>query len=344
MWAPSRVHLRIPPMTPSVMWMPNSILTATLLLAPPRRWGSTAGGAPGPPRGGARGWLPLVLVLALFATNCSEALIAPRSSGGSAMRRALRHAPRVVVFILGATLLAPFLSSFLDAGVVSGMLGEPFWTVWRGRFFSNVLTELAVVPALAIVITTRRPGFAGAGPDPGRGGPSGPLLVIMGVLGFGTSSYGVIPGVPRSPLALLLPFLLWASVRFGPGGAGLSLLITTLVATGAVTHGATVPTRDQVLVLQIFLTVIGIPMLCLAALIEERRRAEEALSERLRFEELLSRLSLPSCTCRATRWTPPSTTGCGASASRSASTGSCSCACPRIDRWPRSRTPGRRRA
>jgi len=286
--------LRIPPMTPSVMWMPNSILTATLLLAPPRRWGIYLLAAlPAHLVVELGVGFPLVLVLALFATNCSEALIA------AAVVRRLSDAPgrfdtlrRVVVFILGATLLAPFLSSFLDAGVVSGMLGEPFWTVWRGRFFSNVLTELAVVPALAIVITTAPAWFRRA---PVRiqveAGLLALVLVIMGVLGFGTSSYGVIPGVPRSPLALLLPFLLWASVRFGPGGAGLSLLITTLVATGAVTHGATVPTRDQVLVLQIFLTVIGIPMLCLAALIEERRRAEEALSERLRFEELLSRLS-----------------------------------------------------
>ncbi len=30
--------LRFPPATPSVMWPPNAILTATLLLAPPRRW------------------------------------------------------------------------------------------------------------------------------------------------------------------------------------------------------------------------------------------------------------------------------------------------------------------
>src|SRR2546430_11576909 len=30
--------LRFPPTTPSVLWPPNSILTATLLLTPVRRW------------------------------------------------------------------------------------------------------------------------------------------------------------------------------------------------------------------------------------------------------------------------------------------------------------------
>src|SRR5499433_4210627 len=68
--------LRLPPATPSILWPPNSILTAALLMSPPRRW-----------------WiyllaalpahlvveLPVIsppsLVLVLFGTNCLEALI-----------------------------------------------------------------------------------------------------------------------------------------------------------------------------------------------------------------------------------------------------------------------------
>jgi len=88
---------------------------------------------------------------------------------------------------------------------------------------------------------------------------------------------------------------LWAAVRFGPGGISLTLLTTTLVAVwaGARAHGpfAGMPPAESVLAFQIFLSVVGIPLLCLAAVIEERRRAQEALAERLRFEELLSRLS-----------------------------------------------------
>jgi len=286
--------MRLPPTTPSVMWAPNAILTATLLLAPPRRWPIYLLAAL-PAHLAAElglGWSP-TLVLALFATNCSEALI-----GALAVRR-LSDAPgrfdtlpRVVSFIVGAVLLGPFLSSFLDAGVITSFLGEHYWSVWRTRFFSNVLTELTLVPAVAIVITSSRRWVERA--PLGRkleAALLGGVLVIVGLLGFGTSSYGVIPGVPRSPIALLLPFLLWAAVSFGPGGASLSLLVTTLVAIWTVTHGVAVPTREEILVLQIFLAVMAIPLMCLAALIEERRRAEEALSERLRFEELLSRLS-----------------------------------------------------
>jgi signal transduction histidine kinase len=48
---------------------------------------------------------------------------------------------------------------------------------------------------------------------------------------------------------------------------------------------------ESVLALQMSLIVVAVPMLCLGALIEERRRAERALVERLELEEMLSRLS-----------------------------------------------------
>ncbi len=145
--------LRFPPATPSVMWPPNAILTATLLLAPPRRWPIYLLAAlpahlflqPNV------GW-PVAMVTLLFATNCSEALAA------AILVRRFSDAPtrfdtlaRVAVFIGGAVLLAPFVSSFADAAVVATLRGEPYWLVWRMRFFSNTLTALTLVPAIVIV-------------------------------------------------------------------------------------------------------------------------------------------------------------------------------------------------
>src|SRR5213079_2734256 len=80
--------LRFPPMTPSVMWPPNAILTTALLLAPPRHWWIYLFAAL-PAHLAAElgaGW-PTSLVLILFVTNCSEALFAAWASGGSATRR-----------------------------------------------------------------------------------------------------------------------------------------------------------------------------------------------------------------------------------------------------------------
>ena len=147
--------LRFPPATPSVMWPPNAILTAILLLAPPRRWWLYLLAAFPAHLAAELGmaW-PLSLVLALFITNCSEALLA------AAGMRWWSDAPvrfdtlrRAVVFIVVVGLLAPLVSSFADAAAVATLRGEPYWLVWRIRLFSNVLTAITLVPALVILIT-----------------------------------------------------------------------------------------------------------------------------------------------------------------------------------------------
>src|SRR5262249_46211324 len=69
--------LRLPPSTPSVLWPPNSILTAALLLTPPRHWWICLLAAlPAHLAAEFQVAWPTTLVLALFVTNCSEALIA----------------------------------------------------------------------------------------------------------------------------------------------------------------------------------------------------------------------------------------------------------------------------
>ncbi len=292
--------LRFPPATPSVMWPPNAILTATLLLAPPRRWWIyllAAFPAHLIVELGAA-W-PAPLVLALFVTNCSEALLAAIGvrcfSDAPARFDTLR---RVTIFIVSAGLVAPFLSSFLDAAAVTGMLGESYLAVWRTRFFSNVLTELTLVPAIVTLVA--------AGPAWVRSASRARLveaaalaatLLAVGIVVFAGPSEGldVIPGAPITPLAFLLPFVLWAAVRFGTGGASLALLGTALVAIWAATHlrgpFTRLPITESVVALQIFLVIVAIPLFCLAALIQERHGAQAALRERLSFEELLARLS-----------------------------------------------------
>ena len=271
--------LRFPPATPSVLWPPNSILTATLLLSPPRRWGIyllAAFPAHLVAELGAE-W-PVSLVLTLFVTNCSEALLAAicvrRFSDAPTRFDTLR---RVVVFIGGAVLVAPFVSSFPDAAAVTALNGEPYWLVWRTRFFSNVLTELTLVPTIVMLITVV-PAWIRRAPIRRRAEAA---LLAVGLLGTlimvfvepGTGAYP-IPGVPVPPLTFIVPFILLTTVRFGSAGASLTLLMTTLVAIWAATHGRgtfTMPLRaENVLALQIIVSVLAIPLMCLAALIEER--------------------------------------------------------------------------
>jgi len=291
--------LRFPPMTPSVMWPPNAILTTALLLAPPRHWWIYLFAAL-PAHLAAElgaGW-PTSLVLILFVTNCSEALFAACGV------RWLSDAPRrfdtlrrVVVFIIAAVIVAPFLSSFLDAAAVAAVQREPYWSVWQTRLFSNALTELTIVPALVIAATR-----GSAWPRPMslartvEAACLGALLLIAGIAVFtGSAESGTLSGPMGTPFAVVLPFMLWAAVRFGPGGASSALLTTALLSIWGATHGrgplGTLPIAEGVLPLQIFLITIAIPLMCLAALIEERRRADDTLGERLRFKQILSNLS-----------------------------------------------------
>ena len=76
---------------------------------------------------------------------------------------------------------------------------------------------------------------------------------------------------------------MWAAVRVGVGGTGLTLLIVAgiALANAYVGRGPFINQAPDVnvLSLQIFLTAISIPLMLLAALVEERRPAEELLKQ-----------------------------------------------------------------
>jgi C4-dicarboxylate-specific signal transduction histidine kinase/integral membrane sensor domain MASE1 len=290
--------LKFPDATPSVLWPPNAILTATLLLAPPRWWIVLLLAAfPAHLMVVAVGSRPIALVLSLFVTNCSEAVIA---AAGMLLFRVhpvrFDSLRRVAVFVGSAALAAPFLSSFADAGVVAALHSDPFWSVWRTRFFANVLTELTLVPAIVALVTqapralrrlaTLRAIEAvvlAAG-----------LALALSVFFGGRVEKAI--GLPPAPtLVLVLPFFLWAAVRFHPGYLAFTLLVTTVVAIDAEIRGLRpfplLPPRESVLALQIFLSGVAIPLLCLSGAIQERHRASAGLRDRLRFEALISALS-----------------------------------------------------
>jgi signal transduction histidine kinase/integral membrane sensor domain MASE1 len=284
--------LRFTPLTTSVLWPPNSILTAALLLVPVRHW-----------------WVCLLAALPvhvlpelqagfappavglLFLTNCSEALLA---AGGL---RLLSDSPsefntlrRVVLFIGVAGVAAPVLSSFADAAVVHLVRGEPYWLVWRVRTFGNILTELSVVPAVVLLCTAIRR----------RERPAiGRVLEALILAGLVTCTAawvfgGVIKvaGVPRTPTVLIMPLLFWAAIRFGVSGASVSLLLAALTASYESNLGhrpfESLPPMESLLAVQMYLAVMAVPVMYIAGLLEERRRVAADLAARLRFEGLLS--------------------------------------------------------
>jgi two-component system, LuxR family, sensor kinase FixL len=288
--------LTFPPVsTTSVLWPPNAILTAALLLVPVRQWWvCLAAALPVHVMLELGAGMPLHLVGLLFVTNCTEAVLA---AGGT---RLLSDSPtqfntlrRVAVFIGAAGLAAPILSSFADAAVAHYVGAQPYWRVWRVRAFANTLTELSVVPVVVIGVRAMMSGFTRPGWR--RLAEAGLLLVALVSTATWVLGGFDVPGIPPTPSVLLLPYYFWAAARFGVGGVSAALFATAFVASYETQSGhrpfAVLLPIDSLVAVQMYLAVMGVPLMCIAGLLDERRRAEADLSDRLRFEGLVSTVS-----------------------------------------------------
>src|SRR5688572_7124261 len=230
------LELRLPPATPSVLWPPNSILTTALLFTRPSRWWVVVAAALPAHLYLQTGVFPPPLVLALFVTNCSEAILA------AGLIRRFNDQPtrfdslyRVAVFITAAGVISPVVSSFLDAAFVAQFTGESYWDVWKVRLWSNVLAALAVIPATASLIQA---GWKGLVAWPRRRWLESSAiagLIVLAILG--STELATATGLVGLQGAALLPLLLWTAVRFGPAGAGISLLTSVLILVSAAVAG-----------------------------------------------------------------------------------------------------------
>ena len=263
----------------STLWPPNSILLAALVLSPYRRW-----------------WLLLLAVLPVhylielqsgipttmslcwFVSNSAEAVM------GALCLRYLNGGPvrfdsiRQVAIFVFAAVLAPFLSSFLDAAfVVMNHWGSgSYWQIWRMRFTSNVLAELIIVPLVVIWGTDRIAPFRSWL----RWLESGVLATGLLIVSLGSLNW-YQPGWNTPALLYMpLPILLWAAVRFGPKGVNLCLAVVTFLAIWSAAHGrgpfVAYSPEQNALSIQLFLTLISMPLMFLAAVIQQLGHAEEA--------------------------------------------------------------------
>jgi len=85
-------------------------------------------------------------------------------------------------------------------------------------------------------------------------------------------------------LYLPLPLLIWAAVRFGSRGASAAICVLTFLAIWSTRHGygpfSTRSAEENALSIQMFLIVMSVPLLLLAAVIEERSKGALTLRER----------------------------------------------------------------
>ena len=276
--------LTLTPHPVSVLWPPNSILVAALLLTPPRIWGFVLLAAfPAHWAAQLQSHVPPLMILCWFISNSCEALIGAGLTrylvGGPIRFTTLRN---VGVFCLCVVVIGPCLSSFLDAAfVVWNNWGEDTYReLIRIRLFSNALAALIVVP---MVVT-----WATSGIQFLRTGRLSRYLEACALfVGLLLVSYAVLykfgSGTDSALLFLPLPFLLWAAVRFGSLGASTAISAVSFLAIWSAAHGhgpfSGGPPEQDALSIQIFLIVLAIPLLFLATVIEERRTGDTVLIE-----------------------------------------------------------------
>ncbi len=268
----------------SIIWPPNTILLVALLLSPRRYWA----------------WLlliafPVHLLAQLqfgaslwtatlyYVFDCALVLLTAAALlwfrlGNLALdelRQALMFiAVTSVAVAVGAMIWSPLIVSILIGGEV--------WEPWALVFLSNLLPFLAATPGLWIALSR--------GKDIVRDATAAQYtefgLLALGLLVCAIGVFGLAPEALKDLPALFyapLPFLLWAAVRFGPGGLSFAFMIFSVFAMFSVITGygpfVTPSAGETVLRFQVFLLVLFVPLLALSSEVAERRGKEEALSE-----------------------------------------------------------------
>ena len=179
-------------------------------------------------------------------------------------------------------ILAPCLAAFFSAYGIEGS----YWDGWRVCFLSEALAFVTLTPAI-LSWFTEGPAFLRK--------PRSYLLEALALIAglillsctiFDASGRGYSPALLYS----LVPFLLWAALRFGSIGISSSAVLVSFITIWGAVHTRG-PFADQgslhgMLSLQFFLVFAALPFMVLAALVEERKVASSELAlsnERVRL-------------------------------------------------------------
>ena len=219
--------------------------------------------------------LPLGTALAESAGNIARALVAVlilrRLAGPRAAMDRLAHVGAVLVAVgAGEAISATVAMVALRAGGV--IESAEMLVFWRSWWLGGLAGGLVVVPLALAWAQPLAPVWRG------RGAAEGALMLAAVV------ALSAIALSAEQPLTyLVIPARIWAARRVGPQGATIAVAIAVVTAVWATSnelgpfleHSAS----DSALNLQLYIIFAALTTLCLAAIVTERRRAAQELSE-----------------------------------------------------------------
>jgi two-component system cell cycle sensor histidine kinase/response regulator CckA len=214
----------------------------------------------------------------MAAIGALSAWLAARLLGSRAWRGPLLDTLAEVALLGLATIVAT------TVGATAGLLLEAlngwrmppgFWINWAS---THAMSVLLIAPAILAPVTHRLA-------EPlGRRRRVLEALALAGTLGVLLFQLFARPATPVVSPSWLAPVLLWAAVRFGSSGAALACLAVGVVALPAALSGLgpmgyAPAIADRLFGTQAMLAISAVTSLAAAAVVTERRRAEELLRE-----------------------------------------------------------------
>jgi diguanylate cyclase (GGDEF)-like protein len=267
----------------AIIWPPNAVALAALLLLPYRRWpwvvpavlmAEVAADIPA---------FPLWSAVAFGLINLFEVLLAAALIRWlSGPRFDFDRLARGASFLLFGPLLAATLAAFLGAGVyiALGKEASAYFAYWQMWWFGDAVGLLILTPLLVVAI--RQFNELRSGWNRTRIAEAIALIGIMIALGFLVHSVGSATRISQ-PLSqvLLLPPVLWAAARFGVPGATAAIALVATINIGFMVHGESLPAgqtpETAILALQEFLAVVAIIGVGFSLLLSDLRASREEL-------------------------------------------------------------------
>ena len=287
----------------SFFWPPTAVLTAALLLNPPRTWGWLLAGAVGAHAvAHSQNGVPVTAWPFQFLANATQAVLSAwLVRRFSDPKQPFGDLHRAFAFMVCACVIGPAVASLIPLHVYVSM----GWSTgalhaWRLRTVSNGIAALILVPAIVMI-------WAWLRSEP-KGGPAWRVAEFVLVFAGLVASHTVVRLVAHDTalnVALALyapaPFLLWATVRFGGAGLSLALLCTTLLTVSSAMQGgafAGSTPGEAIVGVQLFLSTMAVPLILIAGLLEQNRAEHRSLVDdgaaEQRHASRLARFDVPA--------------------------------------------------
>lgn len=278
--------LSVPPSGFAIIWPTTALLISIFLIVPPKRWWLCVA-AVVPTHFYVAETLqphaPLAVVLTQIGGNLLLALSTVLAIRVAIGKRILFDTLKsLLTFILVAGIAVPAVVNALILSVhVSLGWTDDLWLSWQQWMIAGIFPTITIPPVLLLAFNGRLAGQPTASQYPDL--ELGALIALL--FAFSFAAYGGGTDAAAWPALFLapFPFLLWAAARLGVGGTSLALLaLACAIVAQALRHSGPFALQSpiaDVISLQAFLITISIPLLLLAALMDERRRTANLLRQ-----------------------------------------------------------------